>query len=170
MPVSRYIRVGGYGALFAALAIAVSKPLPQAVAHQGDALAQLTADVHALKVEVLRLRFEAEETRMSEIERELSLSAEARRQLTEEEHVLNQELSESDAQLRLPELSPEQRQELQSTRAEKMTAGMSRLHSERARAHEREASLRQRLQRTRQARAQLLARAAELGITLESRN
>ena len=136
---------------------------PPVAASQVD-LTRLASDVRQLKAEVLQMRIEATTDRLALMERELRRGEETLRWLTTEEGTLQQEVEDLQRQLQDPALSSDQRSEITATASEASTNGAAWLSEQRAAAEQRDTTLRALLAEAEHTRAQLLARAVELGI------
>jgi chromosome segregation ATPase len=128
-------------------------------------LTRLANEVFQLKADVLQMSIEATTDRLALLQRELGRGEETLRWLTAEEGTLQNEVEDLQRQLEDPALSTEQRSEIAATASEASTNGAAWLSEQRAAAEQRDATLRGQLTEIEHTRAQLLARAAELGLT-----
>jgi hypothetical protein len=128
-------------------------------------VAQLAEELRALKREVMRLRIDAATTRLSESERHWRDAKLELQRLDEEDRSLSQEMQELDSQLLQPNLSPEARAEILQAKLDAQNTGMAALRDERADASRREAAARASYRQAQHAHCELLAEAAQLGLS-----
>ena len=155
-----------------AFAIAVAAmAMPHAQGNQSrapgvsaDGLVQLSRDVHQLKVEVLQMRIDIEQGRLEMLERELRTVEEHLRSLTSEEQSLQQEVEGLQHQQHDAALSAEQREQATVMAWDVLTNGSAWLSEERATVEQKQSAIQALLSQTYKQRAELLARAADLGI------
>jgi chromosome segregation ATPase len=132
----------------------------------GINLVRVADDVKQLKVELLQMRIEIEQARLEALERELHKVEERLQSLSAEEESLQREVEDLQRQLQDPSLSSEQRAEISTLASETSTSGLDWLNQERVAVENRQSALRAQLAQTHQTRAQLLARATEMGIAV----
>lgn len=153
----------------AAVGVALVAGAPQASAQSGTAdtemaqlLRRLAGEVRQLRLEVLELRQESQEVRMPELERDL-LSVQAEQQRLEQlMSVHYQEIVSLERLLARPGLAPEEMQELMARKSELAVEASERLRAEKSSLAQREAAVRERLERQQQRVRTALARSSEL--------
>jgi chromosome segregation ATPase len=171
MATKNLTRVCGIGFLIASIAFCQSQTRAEDTADYpiASALARLTAEVNALRLELLQVQIESAQARLTSSEHQLREAREERRRLDEEEQGLNQQVHEFDVQLLEPTLSPETREDIEQAKVEAQTSGRQTLQAERAAAAEREAIARTRYDSAHKAHSELLARAVKVGVVKPNR-
>jgi chromosome segregation ATPase len=159
---------GCIGLLFVAPVVSSQTRLVEAPDDGGHSLraavAQLTSELKALKLDVLRLQIEAVQARLDQAENGWRVTQQEQQRLEEEDRELGQEVQELDAQLLQPTLSPEMRADIVQAKFNAQTSGVAALRAERAAADTRESTARARFEQARKAHSELLARAVKLGL------
>jgi hypothetical protein len=129
------------------------------------AIHQLTAEVRAIKADLLKVQIEASAGRLRHLEYQWHVAQQEQQTVAEEQRDLNQEVNELDESILEPHLSPEKRDGLVAARINAQASGTARLATRRASADRREAGIRLAYEETRKAHATLLERALSLGLT-----
>jgi hypothetical protein len=127
-------------------ACATPSPLCTYLSHITNQLVALQADVQRLKREVLEMRVDRQRFAVARADLELQEVLISRRASDERDEALKREVSEAEQRTRDSGITPEQRAEAESTRAELTTSGAEKLQSERITLQARESELRQNLE------------------------
>ena len=125
-------------------------------------LQQLAAEVRALKAEVQRLQLELQHEKLARLQRELQQAQTEGGRLAALRSELDFELAEVDKQLNQPALTAEERQQLETVKAELAASRLAQLHTEQQALAQREAELNRRLEQEQQRLQELLKPAGSI--------
>jgi chromosome segregation ATPase len=121
----------------------------------------LAAEVRALKAEMRQLQLEHQREKIARLERETRQTRADRRRIEARSGELDLELAEVDAQLSQNELTAENRQRLETVKAELAAGGLDSLHAERQTLEQREAELSRQLDEAQKRLRELLKTAGK---------
>lgn len=110
----------------------------------GAWLSYIAGELRALRTEILQLRLDTQEVRISRLELEIQKVRQRQAELQAEEEQHRQQIAEAN-QLATQPLDPEQRNQVEVIRTELAAGGADRFRNERAEAARTEADLTQRL-------------------------
>jgi chromosome segregation ATPase len=116
---------------------------------------QLSQEVKLLKLEVLKLQLELQQTKVAQLEHELQKTQAEKGKAETQEKELNHELAGLDERLSLPSLPPEEQAEISTIKAALLNQGPARLLAKQQQITQQEAELTDRLKQE-QERLQVL--------------
>jgi cell division protein FtsB len=137
-------------------------PDPLSNANPAALLKQLAGEVSELKFELQKLQLEIQYGKVAQLERDLQQVQASRKALETEEAALLQGIAQLDQQLSHPALAPEERRELEVSRAELGVSEVERVKNEQQTLAHREEELAKRLETARQRWQELFKRAKQL--------
>jgi hypothetical protein len=128
-------------------------------------LQYIALELKKLRLELIEERCDAQQGRLSSLERELQLIRDQQREIEEEQNAELREPTEIDSQLAQPGISKEQREELEARKADLLGAEPSRYAASRLALAKREDEARQRVAVEQQRMQVLVQQAQNLGRT-----